>query len=157
MTRLTPHFTLAELTRSDVATRRGLDNTPPAPALANLARLAAQLEVVRREFAGPVLVTSGYRSPPVNAAVGGSATSAHMDGRAADITIPGYPPERVARWIVEHLARLDVDQVILEFPPDGWVHLAIPAAGVDGRRQVFTATSRGGQPVYSPGLRVATA
>ena len=87
---LSPNFTLAELTASETAERNGLDNTPDATALANLQRLAEFLETIKTALSGkPVMINSAYRGPAVNAHVGGSKSSQHMVGCAADIRIPG--------------------------------------------------------------------
>jgi zinc D-Ala-D-Ala carboxypeptidase len=92
---LTPNFALAELTASQAAARAGISNTPAAAHLANLERLAGQLELVREALGGrPMLISSGYRSPKVNALVGGSASSAHTKGLAADFTCPAFGPPR---------------------------------------------------------------
>lgn len=118
---LTPHFTLEELTASQTATRLGLDNTPPPEMIAALKRTAQLLEEVRALLGKPVLVSSGYRAPAVNHAVGGATNSAHMLGCAADFSCPSFgSPLDVCRAI----ARSDIafDQLIHEFR--AWVHIA---------------------------------
>jgi uncharacterized protein YcbK (DUF882 family) len=125
--KLSDHFTLAELTRSDYAARHGIDNTPGPLALNNLKRLAEKLEKVRLILGRPVFVSSGYRSEALNKAVGGSKTSAHLVGNAADITSPEFgPPAKVLVELREFQRRLLWDQLILEFPKSqngGWVHI----------------------------------
>jgi len=117
---LSPHFTLAELTITD---HRTLDNTPDAVSLENLARLALFLEEVRALLGHRVLmITSGYRSAPVNAAVGSKEKSQHRVGCAADFRVPGMTPDEIVRRIVS--SDLKYDQCIREF--DGWTHLSIP-------------------------------
>jgi hypothetical protein len=118
---LTAHFTLAELTLSQTATRRGIDNTPDAQAMDNLRRLAATLENIRALVGKPVIVSSGYRNEAVNRAVGGSKSSAHMSGLAADINVPGVSPETLARII--KASSIQYDQLILEY--DRWVHVGL--------------------------------
>lgn len=127
---LSPHFTLEELIRSDVATRKGINNYPYPDVLENLKLLASKLEVVRAILGRSVLVSSGYRCEELNAAVGGSKTSTHMTGLAADFTCPafGTTPEVFAK-LREHKLDLDYDQLILEFPPTGWVHIGFAAMG----------------------------
>src|SRR5690606_29053528 len=89
--RLSKHFTLAELTRSATAQHLGLENSPTVHELANLMRLAAVLEEVRRLLGHrPILISSGFRSEAVNKAVGGSTSSAHRLGLAADFTCPDF-------------------------------------------------------------------
>ena len=117
---LSPHFTLAELTITD---HREFDNTPDEKSLENLKRLAIFLEEVKAIFGGkPILVSSAYRSAPVNAAVGSKEKSQHRVGCAADFRIPGMTPDEVVRRIVS--SDLKYDQVIREF--DAWTHLSIP-------------------------------
>lgn len=150
---LSPNFTLAELTRSQAARRHGLKNTPGPAAVANLRRLADLLEDVRLMLKRPVFVTSAYRAPAVNRRVGGSATSAHCFGLAADLEVPGLSPSQVAAMLAgDKKLMAQVDQLILEFPPGGWVHLGLAKPGRAPRRQVLTATRRGGKVVYLPGL-----
>jgi zinc D-Ala-D-Ala carboxypeptidase len=117
---LSPHFTLAELTITD---HREFDNTPDPQSLENLARLALFLEEVRALLGHRVLmITSGYRSAPVNAAVGGKEKSQHRVGCAADFRVPGMTPDEVVRRIVA--SDLKYDQCIREF--DAWTHISIP-------------------------------
>lgn len=121
---LTEHFSLDEMTVSQEAARQGLDNTPPADVLPALKRTAEGLERIREALGGKsIIVTSGYRSPAVNAAVGGKPTSQHVRGEAADIICPAFgPPAAVAAAIAEKADELGVDQVILEFRR--WVHVS---------------------------------
>ena len=119
---MTPHFSLAELTRTD---HRTLDNTPDPAALANLHRLAAFLEQVREVLGGrAVMVNSAYRSKAVNDAVGSKDTSQHRLGCAADIRVPGMTPDAVVRAV--RASGLAYDQLIREF--DSWTHLSIPSS-----------------------------
>lgn len=145
--RLTDHFTLRELTRSATATRLGLDNTPPADLLFGLREVAETLELVRAYFRKPVLITSGYRSPEVNKAVGGSPASAHMLGLAVDFTVVDVPTIDVCRQI--EIMIPDYDQVIYEFGPNGWCHLGLAHRP---RRQSLTAIKRDGKTAYSRGI-----
>lgn len=119
--KLTEHFTLEELT---VTTTR-LFNQPPPQLLNTIKHTAEQLERVRELLCGnPIKVSSAYRSPQVNAAVGGSATSAHCKGYAVDFTCPGFgTPEQVVRAL---MGKLKYDQLIWEHPPgrNPWVHIS---------------------------------
>ncbi len=142
---MTEHFTLAELVASQTATRKGIDNTPGADALINLGRLAATLELVRALVGGPITVSSGYRCPALNRAVGGAANSAHVSGLAADITAPGLTPRALALLIRE--SGIAFDQLIYE---GTWVHIGL-CAGVP-RGQVLTATFTAGRASYSEGI-----
>ena len=153
MTQLTKNFSLAELTKSETALRHDMDNTPGAAEIANLTELAGKvLQPVRDHFGKGVKVNSGFRHPEVNAKVGGSKTSDHCKGQAADIEIPGVPNAELAEWIKDNL---EFRQLILEFytpgiPDSGWVHVSF----VDGdkKKQVMTATKQNGKTVYLPGL-----
>ena len=118
---LSPHFTLDELTLSQTAARRGIDNTPYPQELENLKKLAEVLERVRALVGKPIIVSSGFRNEAVNRAVGGSKTSAHMSGLAADINCPGVSPAALAHIIKS--SSIEFDQLILEF--DRWVHIGL--------------------------------
>lgn len=134
--KLSPNFSLAELTRSTEAFVKGLDNSPGPPEhLANLRLTALGLEMVRVIVGKPVNVTSGYRSPAVNAAVGGTPTSAHALGLAADITVPGLTAIELARLLEQ---KLPYDQLILE-SSRGIVHISF-----DPRLRMQALTQRGG-------------
>lgn len=142
---LSPHFTLAELVASQAATRNGIDNTPAPTAVANLTRVAAVLEQIRALVGGPITVSSAYRSPALNRAVGGAGNSAHLDGLAADITAPGLTARALALLIRE--GGVVLDQLIYE---GTWVHVGLSAGAP--RRQVLTATFAGGRASYSVGI-----
>lgn len=110
--KLTPHFTLEEFTRSDEARRLKLSNAPPAEHLSNLRATALGMEMVRRALGGrAIVITSAYRSPAVNEAVGGTATSAHPMGYAVDFRVKTMTAFEAAR---ELLDRVVYDQLILE-------------------------------------------
>ena len=153
MTQLTRNFSLAELTKSETALRFDMENTPGAAEIANLTELAGKvLQPIRDHFGKGVKVNSGFRHPEVNAKVGGSKTSDHCKGQAADIEIPGVPNAELAEWIKDNL---EFRQLILEFytpgiPDSGWVHVSYVAG--DNKKQVMTATKQGGKTVYLPGL-----
>lgn len=150
---LTKNFTLAEMIKSETALRHDMDNTPGEQEISALKVLAEKvLQPVRDHFGKGVKVNSGYRSPDVNAKVGGSRTSDHCRGQAADIEIPGVANYDLAKWIVDNL---EFRQVILEFytpgvPDSGWVHVSFVAE--DNKKQVLTATKQNGKTVYLNGL-----
>ena len=149
---LSANFTLKELTKSDTATRLGLDNTPDDEALENLKTLCEMvLQPVRDNF-GRVTVNSGYRSPESNAAVGGSKTSDHCKGMAADIEVDGIANPDLAQWIMDNL---EYTQLILEFytqgqPNSGWVHVSYDPNNL--KKQELTATKIAGKTTYLNGL-----
>jgi hypothetical protein len=150
---LTKNFTLSELTKSETALRKGLNNEPTQEIISALQLLAVTvLQPIRDHYGKGVKVNSGYRSPEVNASVGGSKTSDHCKGQAADIEIPGVANAELAEYIKE---RLQFTQLILEFytpgvPDSGWVHVSYDPTNI--KKQVMTATKRDGKTVYLPGL-----
>ena len=132
--KLTQHFTLAELTASNTATRLKLDNTPTPEALANLLYTAEMLERIRSTLGVPVIITSGYRGPLVNRAVGGVTSSDHLSGQAADIVAPRYgTPFAVASLLAPLVSTLGIGQIILE--------------GVNGKQWVHVSTRPPQRPV----------
>lgn len=140
---LSPNFTLEELTHSEIAERRGLDNTPNEDVKANLVRLARMLEDVRRILGRPIMVNSAYRSPKVNEAVGSKPTSQHCLGCAADIKVPGLTPNDIVKAIIK--SNIEYDQLIREF--DSWVHISIPNKFADKpRKQVLIIDKSGTRP-----------
>ena len=142
MTQLTEHFTLEELTFSQTATRKGINNEPSEAVKANLETLAKGLERVRAILLSPIHISSGYRSPDLNKLIGGSAKSAHMDGYAADFTAPAFGnPESIVRTLKRSM--LPVDQVVME---GTWVHISFAPAM---RNQFLTATFNNGVASYS--------
>lgn len=151
---LSENFSLKELTVSETATRKGLDNTPNDVVIANLKTLAENiLQPVREHYGKSVKVNSGYRSPEVNASVGGSKTSDHCKGQAADIEISGVSNGDLAKYIAENYK---FTQVILEFytqgiPDSGWVHVSYDAN--DLKCQTLTAVKKDGKTVYLSGLQ----
>ena len=151
--KLTENFSLHEMVKSETALRQGIDNTPTEQVIQNLRTLCEQiLQPVREHYKKGVKVNSGYRSPDVNAAVGGSRTSDHTKGQAADIEIPGVANYDLAKYIAENYK---FTQIILEFytpgvPDSGWVHVSYDPANL--KCQTLTAMKENGKTVYKPGL-----
>lgn len=145
---LSPNFTLAEMIRSSTAQRRGIDNSPPPAVVKNLERLCRNvLEPVRAHYGRPVIVTSGYRSPALNSAIGGSSTSQHSQGEAADFTVHGVSNIEVCRWME---ANLEYDQLIYEFGEEGWVHCSWSKTRL--RNMELTARRVSGRTTYIAGI-----
>jgi len=143
---VTPHFTLAELTRTD---HRTLDNTPDADALANLQRLAEFLEQVREVLGDKmVMITSGYRSAAVNAACGSRESSQHRVGCAADIRVPGMTPDAVVRAVMA--SGLAYDQLANEF--NSWTHLSIPNLATAAPRHMALIIDKQGTRLFPADL-----
>jgi zinc D-Ala-D-Ala carboxypeptidase len=119
--RLSPHFSLEELTHSDIATRLNIDNTPTVEVIDNLTFLAGELENVRDILGHPMLISSGFRCHVLNNHLGSKRTSSHTKGLAVDFICPSFGnPHSVCNAIID--AGINYDQVILEY--DRWVHLS---------------------------------
>ena len=122
---LSKNFSLEELTKSQTATRKGIDNTPSPTHQANLQSLCTHvLQPIRDHFSQVVTVSSGYRSQELCLAIGSKITSQHAKGEAADFEIFGVSNKELADYIHQNL---DYDQLILEYwkesdPNSGWVH-----------------------------------
>ena len=151
--KLTENFSLSEMIKSETALRHGLENNPGDAEIANLKLLAEKvLQPIRNHYKTGVKVNSGFRHPEVNAAVGGSKTSDHCKGQAADIEIPGVANADLAEWIK---GNLEFTQLILEFytpgiPDSGWVHVSYDKSNL--KKQVMTAMKENGKTVYKPGI-----
>ena len=127
------YFTIPELMRSDLAVRKGIDNTPPEEALKDLHRLADYLDLVREAYGSPIRVSSGYRSYRLNKAVGGKPNSQHLKGQAADLVTDdlkklGNVIRRVGGF----------DQLIHEHVGGArWIHVSIAPEGRAPREEVL--------------------
>ena len=147
---LSKHFKLKEFTKSQIAARNGINNTPHSGDVKNLENLCYEiLEPVRAKFDKPVTINSGFRSLEVNRKLGSSDSSQHTKGQAVDFEIAGVANIQVAYWLVSNV---DFDQCILEFykPDDGqagWVHVSYNEKG-SNRKQVLTFDGKS----YSNGL-----
>jgi hypothetical protein len=152
MTRLSQNFTLQEYTKSQTATRLGIDNSPNLEHLANAKELFTYVVQPVREHFGVTRITSGYRSPALNEAIGGSSRSQHSKGQAVDFECSGTDNLTVAKWIRDNL---EFDQLISEFyvpgdPTSGWIHVSW--SGEDNRNQCLTASRVDGKTQYTTGL-----
>ena len=143
---LSEHFTLAEFTESQTATRRGIDNTPDGACIANMrTHTAPGLERARKLLKNPIFITSGFRSRALNRVIGGSPTSAHVNGMAVDFKCPGFgSPHEVAVRLA--LSDIDFDQLIFE---GRWVHMGF---AYTARRQLLTANFAHGEVTYTQGI-----
>ena len=151
--KLSENFSLSELTKSQTAERKGIDNTPSPTHQENLKSLCEMiLQPVRDHFGQVVSVSSGYRSPELCAAIGSKSTSQHAKGEAADFEIFGVSNKELADYINEHL---DYDQLILEYwkkedPNSGWVHCSYTNG--NNRKQYLRAYKEDGKTKYEPVL-----
>lgn len=149
--KLSAHFALAEFTRSESAKRHGVSNEPTPEHLDNLKTLCEKvLEPIRMKF-GPLNISSGYRSKTLNHFIGGSLSSQHCEGKAADIdqdSMGGANNTEIFNFIKDSL---DFDQLIWEFgdnnKPD-WVHVSYN--GAKNRKQVLRALKTNGRTAYAP-------
>ena len=149
--KLSNNFSLKELTASQTAERKGIDNAPSPTHQANLKSLCASiLQPVRDHFGQVVSVSSGYRSQELCLAIGSKITSQHAKGEAADFEIFGVSNKELADWIHYNL---NYDQLILEYwkesdPNSGWVHCSYSEN--QKRRQYLKAFKSNGSTKYEP-------
>lgn len=137
--KLSDNFYLSELVKSQTAVRKRISNVPSDEVIENLKSLVGNvLQPIRDHYNMPVMISSGYRSPKLNKAIGGSSSSQHCFGQAADIEIPGLSNLELALFIQENL---EYDQLILENytpkdPNSGWVHVSYVSS--PNRKQSLT-------------------
>ena len=143
---LTKNFSLIELTSSETAVRKGIDNTPTQLVVTNLKELCENVMQPLRDWYGkPINITSGYRSPKLNKAIGGSSTSDHCYGCAIDFTLPKEDYKMVFDWI---RTNCEFDQAIDEFNFQ-WIHVSFRLG--NNRKQVLKAYKNAiGQTKYKP-------
>ena len=147
--KLTENFSLLELTKSQTAERKGIDNTPSPTHQENLKSLCTSiLQPIRDHFNRVVSVSSGYRSEALCIAIGSKISSQHAKGEAADFEIFGVSNKELADWINENLT---YDQLILEYwkeedPNSGWVHCSYKSEG--NRKQYLRAYKENGSTKY---------
>ena len=152
--KLSEHLSLSEVTRSDMAKRKGISNTPTPEHIENFKKLAENIfEPIRKHFGVPILISSGYRSKELNTAIGGSLTSQHCQGKAIDIDMDASSSGVTNKMVFDFIKdKLSYDQLIFEFgtkdAPD-WVHVSFESTGKQ-RKQVLRAIKSGGKTVYQP-------
>ncbi len=150
---LSKNFWLSEFTKSQTATRLGIYNIPTEAEVDKLVILCTNVIQPVRDNFGVTAINSGFRSVILNRRIGGSATSQHCKGEAADFECPVHSNYDVAKWIRDNL---DFDQLILEFhqpgiPSSGWVHCSYKSKETN-RNQVLTAVRENGRTIYKVGL-----
>jgi hypothetical protein len=152
--KLSEHLDLSEVTRSESAKRKGISNMPTEAHIANFKLLAEKIfEPIRTHFRCPIIISSGYRSKELNAAIGGSLTSQHCQGEAIDIDMDGTPNGVTNRMVFDYIKdNLEFDQLIFEFGdannPD-WVHVSYETTGKQ-RKQILRASRVNGKTTYAP-------
>jgi len=146
--KLSEHFSLEEMVKSQTATRKGIPNTPSEAHTEAMRKVCENiLEPVRTHYSIPFTPSSGYRSAELCLAIGSSVNSQHAKGEAVDFEVPSIPNFEVAGWVV---ANLDFDQLILEHYTGGntgWIHCSYKDA--DNRKEVLTYDRANG---YRKGL-----
>ena len=148
--KLSNNLSLAEMTKSSTAQRRGIDNMPTPEHMENMKVLAAKIfQPIREHFNRPILISSGYRSKALNDAIGGSQTSQHSIGEAIDIDMDGTTLSNtdVFNYIKDNL---DFDQLIWEFGNDekpDWVHVSYKANGPQ-RKSILVAKKINNKTTY---------
>ena len=151
---LSKHLSLAEVSRSETAKRKGINNTPSGEHLENFKVLAEKIfEPIREYFGVPIHISSGYRSKALNSAIGGSATSQHCSGEAIDIDMDGSAHGVTNAQVFNYIKdNLEFDQLIWEFGTDAapdWVHVSYNNGGKQ-RKQILKAIRSGSKTSYSP-------
>jgi len=157
--KLSENFSLKEMTFSDTAIRKQIDNTPEIEHIIALTNLCCNiLQPVRENFKKPIKINSGYRSVELCEAIGSSARSQHAKGEAADFEIYGLSNLELATWIYDNL---DYDQLILEFhdpdedPNSGWVHVSYTRNGANRKdSRIINAKTKGKYIEWQPGKKV---
>ena len=143
---LTEHFTLEEFTRSTTGERNNINNSVPDDLMPNIRLTAIKLELVRKALGKPIIITSGYRCPALNARVGGASTSAHTKGLAVDFHCAYGTPKAICQRLID--AGVQFDKLIQEH--NQWVHIGFSPS--NNRQIVLTAVKQGGKTVYVNGL-----
>lgn len=151
---ISKHLSLAEISRSETAKRKGINNTPSGEHLENFKKLAENIfEPIREHFRVPIHISSGYRSKELNSAIGGSATSQHCSGEAIDIDMDGSASGVTNAQVFNFIKdNLQFDQLIWEFGSDSnpdWVHVSYETTGKQ-RKQILKAVKSGGKTSYVP-------
>lgn len=144
------YLTLEELTRSDYAARKGIDNSPPDNLIiSNLNQWAINVyDPIRDHFGIYIPVTSGYRSPKLNKAIGGSTSSQHCKGEAGDLSMKGTGQALTNQALFMYiLQNIEFDQLINEFNFQ-WVHVSYRKG--NNRKEVLQAVKEGGKAIYKP-------
>lgn len=144
--KLTKNFKLEEFTNSLTASRLKIDNSVPAALMPNIQLTAIKLELVRKALEHPIIITSGYRCPALNARVGGVASSAHTQGLAVDFRSPFGTPKQICQRLID--SGVQFDKLIQEH--NQWVHIGF--SPTKNRQIVLTAVKNGGKTVYLNGL-----
>ena len=149
---LSTNLSLAEVTRSETAKRRGISNMPTPEHIENFKKLAINIfQPIREHFGKPIIISSGYRSAELNKAIGGSLSSQHCSGEAIDIDMDGtdITNAQIFNYIKDNL---NFDQMIWEFGTDAnpdWVHVSF-AANRSQRKQILVAKKVNGKTTYTP-------
>jgi hypothetical protein len=147
--KLSEHLVLSEVTRSDMAKRKGVSNMPTPEHIENFKILAENIfEPIRKHFGVPIMISSGYRSKELNKAIGGATSSQHLLGQALDLDMDGTPNGVTNKMVFDYIkANLNFDQLINEFDYS-WVHVSYNPSGKQ-RKQILNAIKVGGKTSYT--------
>ena len=151
---LSEHLSLAEVTRSETAKRKGVSNMPTEEHIKNFKLLAENVfEPIRNHFGKPIHISSGYRSAALNKAIGGASNSQHCTGEAIDIDMDGHAGGVTNKMVFDYIKdNLNFDQLIWEFGTDAnpdWVHVSYESTGRQ-RKQILKAVRKNGATSYVP-------
>ena len=151
---LSKNLTLAEVTRSETAKRKGISNMPTPEHIENFKKLAENIfQPIREHFGVPIHISSGYRSKALNTAIGGSLSSQHCQGEAIDIDMDGSSNGITNKMVFDFIKdNLIFDQMIWEFGTDknpDWVHVSYESTGKQ-RKQILKAVKTNGKTSYVP-------
>lgn len=139
---LSKYFTLEQMTFSATAVRKGIDNRATSEVLTNLTNLCKALDKIKDLLGKPINITSGYRCPELNKAIGGAKNSQHIEGKAADIQVHGMTTEQLYQFI--KVSGIEYCQLIQEF--DSWVHISYDAS--NNKKENLKAVKQNGKTVY---------
>ena len=147
------YFSLEEVTKSEIAVRKGIDNIPSKDQIFQIQQLCSViLDRIRSHYNKPIRITSGYRDPKLNKAIGGSSKSQHCaQNKDAAIDFEFFDTsvnlEAVFHWITQ-LSNLPFDQCIAEFLPEGWIHISYKSNGIKNRNKITRAIKVNGKTQY---------
>lgn len=144
--KLSNNFSLCEFEDSQTAVRLGIDNKIPANLIPNVQKVANTLQKIRNDLGLPISISSGYRCPELNKAIGGATKSDHMTASAVDFNVKGMTPFEVCKYLEPKLDQLGIGQLIHEF--GSWVHLSI----VPNKQRTLTAFRKNGTTKYASGI-----
>ena len=146
--RLSKNFVLSEITKSNTAKRLGIKNEPEKKHLENMQRLITNLIQPMRDALGPIRISSGYRNPQLNRAIGGSTKSQHCKGEALDLQFwkkGEMCNKEIYDWVIK--SEIEFDQMINEFDY-AWIHISLKNGGKNRRMILEAYKDKDGDTAY---------